>query len=99
MAGKKVTLNQIAVLIEGVKSDVKAVVEGHEVIRREMREMKDELINEIDTVKGAVKLLANDLGGVKKDLGEVKKDLGEVKEKVNGIERTLDAHVRLPAHV
>jgi hypothetical protein len=89
MADNEITLNQIAVMIEKVGADVKAVAEGHGVIRREMQEMKTELMTEIDTVKGAVKYLA-------KDLGEVKNDLGEVKEKVGRIERTLDAHLLVP---
>lgn len=78
MAEKEVTLNQIAVMIEKVGSDVKAVAEGHQVIRREMQEMRGELLFEINFVKSALKTVA---------------------EKVNKIDKTLDEHVKLPAHV
>ncbi len=77
MVENEITLNQIAVMIEKVGSDVKTVAEGHQVIRREMQEMRGELMSEIDFVKSALKV---------------------VSDKVNKIDRTLDEHVRLPAH-
>jgi hypothetical protein len=63
MAGKEVTLNQIAVLIEGVKADVKAVAEGHSVIRREMQEMKEELKEDVKGVNDKLTYVAKELGG------------------------------------
>jgi archaellum component FlaC len=84
MAEKEVTLNQIAVMIEKVGSDVKAVAEGHEVIRSEMRQMKDEIIEKISFVDGKVEHLG--------------REVREIKEKANKIDKTLDEHVKLPAH-
>jgi len=55
MAEKKVTLNQIAVMIEGIRSDVQLVAEGHQVIRSEMRQMeerKDKPIPRVSFQKG-----------------------------------------------
>ena len=70
MAEKEVTLNQIAVMIEGVRGDVQAVAEGHQVIRREMQEMKTDLMSEIDIVKGALRLVAKDVSEIKIKLDE-----------------------------
>ena len=84
MMGNEITLNQIAVMIEKVGSDVKAVAEGHQVIRREMQEMKVELVSEINLVKSALRFVA--------------KDVSDLKTKVDKIDRTLDEHVKLPAH-
>ncbi|MFA6170232.1 MAG: hypothetical protein WCW67_04680 [Candidatus Margulisiibacteriota bacterium] len=91
----EITLNQIAVLIEKVGADVKTVAEGQKVFRSEMAQMKQELNEKIEANNSALKWVAKDLGG---RIDEVKKALGEVKEKVWKIERTLDAHVKLPVH-
>jgi hypothetical protein len=91
-AEKEITLNQLGVMIEKVGSDVKAVAEGHEVIRREMQEIKNELISEIDTVKGAVRYLAT-------DLSKVKEKVSRIDERVDRIEKKLDVHMLQPAHV
>jgi len=70
MAEKEVTLNQIAVMIEKVGSDVKAVAEGHQVIRSEMAQMEGRLSEKIDFVDGKVEFLAADVREIKKDLKE-----------------------------
>jgi hypothetical protein len=62
VAEEKVTLNQIAVLIEGVKSDVKAVAEGHQVIRSEMRQMEDRLAGKISLMDDKLEFVAKQLG-------------------------------------
>lgn len=70
-------IQKIGVTVEKVEGDVKTVAEGHQVIRREMQEMRGELKSEINFVKSALK---------------------GVSDKVNKIDRTLDEHVKLPAH-
>ena len=82
MAEKEVTLNQIAVMIEKVGSDVKAVAEGHQVIRSEMAQMEERLTEKIEENSSAIKWVAKDLG-----------------DKIDKVARTLDEHVKLPAHV
>jgi len=101
------------VLLEEIKSSVKAVAEGHDVIRREMGEMKSELMSEINFVKSAVKFLSDKVDKIDRDLKETREELKEtreelketreelreVKEKVDKIDQTLEEHVKLPAHV
>ncbi|MFA4844900.1 MAG: hypothetical protein WC632_08155 [Candidatus Margulisiibacteriota bacterium] len=70
MAEKEITLNQIAVMIEKVGSDVKAVAEGHQVIRSEMAQMEGRLSEKIDFVDSKVEFLAADVREIKKDLKE-----------------------------
>jgi len=82
---EEVTLNQLGTMIEGLRGDVKAVAEGHGVIRSEMKQMKVELLEKFEENKAEIRWVA--------------KDLKEVKEKVGKIDRTLDEHVKLPAHV
>jgi len=84
MAEKEITLNQIATMIEGVRDDVKAVAEGHQVIRSEMRQMKDEVIEKISFVDGKVEHLGREFREMKQDISDIK--------------QTLDEHVKLPAH-
>ena len=70
MAEKEITLNQIAVMIEGVGSDVRAVADGHAVIRREMQEMRTELKEEISEVKNGLKFVANKVDKIDQKLDE-----------------------------
>ena len=65
MAENEVTLNQIAVMIEKVGGEVKAVAEGQQVIRSEMQEMKTDLMSEINLVKGALRVVAKDVSEIK----------------------------------
>lgn len=71
--------------LEKLGTDIKAVAEGHGVIRSEMKQMKVELLEKFEENKAEIRWVA--------------KDLKEVKEKVGKIDRTLDEHVKLPAHV
>ena len=63
MGEKEVTLNQIAVMIERVGGDVKAVAEGHQVIRREMQEGFGEVKEQIKLVDDKLKFAAKELNG------------------------------------
>ena len=101
------------VLLEEIKGGVKAVADGHGVIRNEMKRMEERLTEKISFVDGKVDFLAadvralkqdvaevkQDVAEVKKDVVEVKTDLAKVKEKVDKIDLTLEEHVRLPTHV
>lgn len=62
MAERKITLNQIGMMLEEIRSDVKAVAEGHAVIRREMQEMKTELKEDIKEVNDKLGFVAKQLG-------------------------------------
>jgi len=98
-----VTLNQLGTMIEGLRDDVKAVAEGHGVIRSETKQMKAELLEKFEENNSAIKWVAKDLGGKieenSRKIEEAKQELKEVKEKVGKIDRTLEEHVKLPAHV
>ena len=87
------------VLLEEIKGGVKAVADGHGVIRNEMKRMEERLTEKISFVDGKVDFLAADVRALKQDVAEVKTDLAKVKEKVDKIDRTLEEHVRLPTHV
>jgi hypothetical protein len=58
MAEEEITLNQIAVMIEKVGSDIKAVAEGHQVIRSEMTQMEARLTEKIEENSAAIKWVA-----------------------------------------
>lgn len=96
---KEVTLNQIGTMLEGLRGDVKAVAEGHGVIRSEMKQMKAELLEKFEENKAEIRWVAKDLKEVKEKVGKIDQDLKEVKEKVGKIDQTLEEHVKLPAHV
>ena len=96
---KEITLNQIAVMIEKVGGDVKGVAEGHQVIRSEMKQMKDEILEKISFVDGKVEHLGREFKEMKQDVSVLKQDVSGLKTKVDKIDRTLDDHVKLPAHV
>ena len=87
------------VLLEEIKGGVKVVADGHGVIRNEMKRMEERLTEKISFVDGKVDFLAADVRALKQDVAEVKTDLAKVKEKVDKIDRTLEEHARLPAHV
>jgi len=59
MAEKK---ERFELLLEEIRDDVKAVAEGHSVIRREMQEMKTELKADIKEVNGKIEFTAKQLG-------------------------------------
>lgn len=50
------------VLLEGMRGDIKAVAEGHQIIRREIQELKTELKCDIKEVNDALKFVAKELG-------------------------------------
>lgn len=49
-------------LLEEIRDKVSAVAEGHDVIRREVREMKSELKSDIKEVSDKVEFVAKQLG-------------------------------------
>lgn len=55
-------IQQNGIKIEQIASDVKAVAEGHQVIRSEMRQMEQRLVEKIEENKSAVKFAAKQIG-------------------------------------
>jgi len=86
------------ILLEEVRDGVKAVAEGHGVIRSEMRQMEERINEKLSIQDGKINYLAADLKNVKDDLKNVKDDLSEVKYRLEHVDHTLQEHVRLPAH-
>lgn len=76
-------------LMEEIRDNVKAVAEGHGVIRSEMKQMEDRLADKILLVDGKVEFLGKEFRELKQDVAGLKKELGEVKEKVEKIDCTL----------
>ena len=58
---EEVTLNQLGTMIEGLRGDVKAVAEGHGVIRSEMKQMKTELLEKIEEIVKTMAKHANEM--------------------------------------
>jgi archaellum component FlaC len=85
-------------LLEEIRDNVRAVAEGHAVIRTDMRQMKDEIIEKISFVDGKVEHLGREFRGMKQDISVLKQDVSSLKTKVDKIDKTLDEHVRQPAH-
>ncbi|MFH1683885.1 MAG: hypothetical protein ABIA67_03280 [Candidatus Margulisiibacteriota bacterium] len=78
--------------------------EGKEVVEG-LKELKEWLLTHFDKIYGKFEKLENEnklinggLRRVETDLSTVKTDLNAVKQKVDKIDKTLDEHVRLPAH-
>ena len=81
MAEKK---ERFEMLLEEIRDKVKLALEGHDVIRSEMRQMEGRLSEKISIVDGKVEHLG--------------REFREMKQKVDKIDSTLEEHVRLPAH-
>jgi len=60
--------NRIEILLEEIRGDVKLALEGHDVLRKEMQNIKGELQGEIREVKSAVSLLGLKLNDIDKKL-------------------------------
>ena len=88
MAEGKVTLNQIAAMVENVQDNVKQVAEGHQVIRSEIKQMEGRLTERIGENKAAIQWAAKDLG----------RKIDENKQKIEENGRKLDEHILQPAH-
>lgn len=50
--------NRVEVLLEAIKSDVKLALEGHDILRNEIKASHNELKQEINDVKSAVEYVA-----------------------------------------
>jgi len=77
--------------LEQLGSDIKAVAEGHQIIRREMQEVKSELVSEFGLVKSALKTVAE-------KTNKIGSELSEVKQKTEQIDKKLDQHMLQPVH-
>jgi len=62
--------NRVEVLLEEIRGDVKAIAEGHVILRREIVQTREELSARIDTVEGAVRLVSQDVKEIKHKLDE-----------------------------
>lgn len=62
--------NRTEVLLEEIRSDVKAIAEGHSIIRQEIIQTREELSARIDTVEGAVRVVSQDVKEIKQKLDE-----------------------------
>lgn len=98
MAEEKVKKERFELLLEEIRSDVKAALEGHQVIRQEMQRGFGEVKEQIGFVDAKVEHLGREFRGMKEDISVLKQDVSSLKTKVDKIDKTLDAHVRLPAH-
>lgn len=58
------------ILLEEVRDGVKLVAEGHHVIRSEMRQMKEELIEKIEENTSAIKFVADKVNDIGQKLDE-----------------------------
>jgi predicted nucleic acid-binding Zn-ribbon protein len=77
-----------------------------------LQELKDWLLTHFDAIYGklkdlkeeqaftnkAIKRIEGDVGDLKKDVSDLKHDVSDLKTKTDRIEKTLDAHVKQPAH-
>jgi predicted nucleic acid-binding Zn-ribbon protein len=102
---EEITLNQIGVMIEELRSDVKAVAEGHAVIRHEMQQMKEELVENINENTLKVGILAKEVIGLKTEVSGLKIEVSDLKievkdngDKIDRFDSKLDEHIRQPMH-
>jgi chromosome segregation ATPase len=75
-----------AVLLEDLKSDMKAVIDGMEstkvTLRREMQEFRSEVNQRFDTIEFVVRQHSSDINDLKADVGVLKADVGVLKADV-----------------
>lgn len=88
-------------LLEEIRAKVSTVAEGHEIIKREMREMKGELKSEIGGLKSAIKFVSTKVDNVhdslKKEIvftAETVKD--ELRGEIRDVGKKLDEHLKVP---
>ena len=84
-------LSKNDVRLEQISSDIKAVAEGHQVIRSEIRQMEGRLTDKISLVDGRVEHLG-------REFREMKEDISVLRQDVSTLKRTLDDHVKMPTH-
>ena len=84
-------IHKNGLMIEQLGSDIKAVAEGHQVIRNEMNKGFGEVKEQIRFVDTKVEHLGSEFRKMKEDLKEVKETAGKIEQK-------LDEHMRQPAH-
>ncbi|MFH1683889.1 MAG: hypothetical protein ABIA67_03300 [Candidatus Margulisiibacteriota bacterium] len=63
-----------------------------------LKELKEWLLTHFDKIYGKFEKLENENKLINGGLRRVETDLNAVKQKVDKIDKTLDEHVRLPAH-
>ena len=89
---KQITLNQLGVMIESIDNKVKAVSEGHEIIRSEMQQMEQRLSERIED--NSLKI-----GAISKKLDSVHTSLkNEINITAMAINDKLDEHIKQPSH-
>ena len=77
--------NHMGVIAEDLKSDVKAVAEGHDILNHKIDEVKKEVIVKIDEVKKEVTVM-------KTDIKRLTDEMAIVKDYVIGVDAKLNEH-------
>ena len=62
--------NKIEILLEEIRKDVKATLEGHDVIRNELQQMEGRLTEKIEENKSAIKFVATKVNNIDKKLDQ-----------------------------
>jgi len=82
--------HQIGIQSENFQHKLDIVVEGHDVLRKEIRDTKEELREEIGLVSFKVEALNQKIDGVKGELThKIDTVKGELNQKIDGVENRL----------
>lgn len=78
-------INGQSVLIESLRSDIKAVAEGHDILNRKIDEKTNEIKNEVKEIKDEMTVM-------KADIKSLKSDMSVVKDYIIGVDAKLNEH-------
>ena len=87
--------DHLEILLEDINGKFDLVLEGHDALRKEIRDTREELCEKINLVDLKVNAMNQKIDGVRDELGEridgVRDELGE---KIDGVAADLAAHRR-----
>lgn len=82
---KKVTLNQLGVMIESVDDKIKALAEGHDALRSEVKQMDVKLTQRMDKMDMKMDVIHSSLKN-------------EIKVTFTALNEKIEDHVKQPSH-
>ncbi|MFH1122739.1 MAG: hypothetical protein V1758_03675 [Pseudomonadota bacterium] len=87
--------DHLEILLEDINGKFDLVLEGHDALRKEIRDTREELCEKINLVDFKVNAMNQKIDGVRDELGErIDGVRGELGEKIDGVAADLAAHRR-----
>jgi len=84
-------VSKVEVLLEEIKSKVYLSLEGHEVLRNEMRQMEGRLTERIEENSSNIKFVASKVNVIEKRVNNIDERVNSIDERVNRIDMRVDS--------